>query len=429
MRLLFLSLLILLPSPVCFSQDTKPSESATGSTEDNSRFEKLATRYNTLQEQYYAHEPKEGEDGTKRFLEKHPMNTMVNDFIELEQQSRGSEVGFSCLYHLVSVAGSVAGDAEYPVTKGKVAALKILGQHYHDYPDVDATFRRLFSGARVRESKTFLRDLISSSTHSHVQANAMFELANYLALEANLPAMCESQLAIMDSANPENEAQMKRLVSFAASVKDVAIERNRAEALALIEQIRDDYSDELVPPRTNAKSPVIIEVKRSEYDDILKAKREKLIDRLPAVHFELNHSIGQLAPAIDGDNATGKRMSLADFHEKVVVVMFSFKGCGPCEAMYPDNRQLIEELSGEPFVFVGVQGDETIDTVQASLESKAITWRVWWDGKDKRISTQWNIRGWPSTFVLDQRGVIRFRDLRGKELANAVRSLLKKNTE
>ena len=122
-------------------------------------------------------------------------------------------------------------------------------------------------------------------------------------------------------------------------------------------------------------------------------------------------------------------MSLVDFHGKIVVVMFSYKGCGPCEAMYPDNRSLIKELSGEPFVFVGVQGDETIDTVQESLESKAITWRVWWDGADKRISTKWNVRGWPSTFVLDQRNVIRYRDLRGKGLSNAVRSLLKKNAE
>ncbi len=64
--------------------------------------------------------------------------------------------------------------------------------------------------------------------------------------------------------------------------------------------------------------------------------------------------------------------------------MFSFKGCRPCEAMYPDNRQLIEELSGEPFVFVGVQGDETIDTVHESLESKTITWRVWWDGEGNK---------------------------------------------
>lgn len=429
MRSLILPLLIVLPLPVCFSQDAKPDASSTNvSTDAKSRFGELATRYKTLQEQFYAHEPKEGEDGLRRFLENHPMNTMVSDFLALEQQSRGTQIGFSCLYHLVLAAGSV-GDADYPVTKGKIAALDVLGQHYHNYPDIDTTFRYLFSGARVSESKTFLRDVITSSRHGYVRANAMYELANYLALEANLPGMCESQLAVMDRAEPENEARMKHFERFIASLKDVVIERNRAEALSLIQQIRDDYADEFVPPRADVRSPVIIEVERSEYDDILKTKRERIVDRLPAVHFELNHSIGQLAPAIDGDDATGKPMSLADFREKVVVVMFSFKGCGPCEAMYPDNRQLIEELSGEPFVFVGVQGDESIDTVHESLESKTITWRVWWDGEDKRISTQWNIRGWPSTFVLDQRGVIRFRDLRGKELANAVRSLLNKNAE
>lgn len=428
MRTLLVLLLFALRLPACFGQDAEPDASQeTSNIDPKSRFEEMATRYNNLQEQFYAHEPKEGEDWLKRFLENHPMNTMVGDFLTLEQQSRGADVGFSCLYHLVSAAGSVS-DSDYPVTTGKVAALKILGEHYHDYPDVDTTFRRLFSGARVAESKTFLRNLIASSRHGYVRANAMYELANHLALEANLPGMCESNLAVMDRTDPQNEARIKQLESFTASLKDVAIERNRSEALSLIEQLKEDYASDLVPPGIG-RSPVMIEVERGEYDDLLKTKRKRIVDRLPAVNFELNHSIGQLAPAINGDDATGAPMSLADFREKVVVVMFSFKGCGPCEAMYPDNRQLIEELSGQPFAFVGVQGDETIDTVHESLDSETITWRVWWNGEDKWISTQWNVRGWPSTFILDQRGIIRFRDLRGKELSNAVRSLLKKEVE
>jgi len=428
MRPLILSLLIVLPLQVCFSQDASPDASTKVSTDANARFEDLVRRYKTLQEQFDAHEPKEGEAGLKRFLESHPMNTMMSDFLSLEKQSRGSQIGFSCLYHLVLVAGGV-GDADTPVTKGKIAALKVLGQHYHDYPDVDTTFWYLFSGARVYESKTFLRDLITSTRNGYVRANAMYELANYLALEANLPDMCESKLAVMDQANPENEAGIKHLESFAAGLKDVAIERNRAEALTLIEQLRGDYANELVPPRADVQSPVVVDVARSEFDDILKTKRVRIADRLPAIHFELNHFIGQKAPLIDGKDSRGEPMNLADFRGKVVVVMFSFKGCGPCEAMYPDNRQLIETLSAEHFVFVGVQGDETIDTVHESLESKTITWRVWWDGDDKRISTRWNIRGWPATFVLDRFGIIRFRNLRGKELGNAVDSLLKKDAE
>ncbi|MEM6366154.1 MAG: TlpA disulfide reductase family protein [Planctomycetota bacterium] len=429
MKSLLVLLSIVMPYSACFGQDANPDASQERANIDpKSRFEELATRYKTLQEQYYAFEPKEGEDGIKWFLENHPMNTMVTDFIALEQQSRGTEVGFSCLYHLVLAAVSVR-DADYPVTVGKIAALKVLAEHYHDYPDVDTTFRYLFSGARVPESETFLRNLATSSPHGYVRANAMYELANYLALEANLPAVCESHLAVMDRVDPENEARMKHFETFTASLKDVAVERNRAEALSLIEQIGSEYQNELVPPRVGVRNPGLISVTRREIDEVLKSKRERIVDRLSAIQFELKHSIGQKAPPIDGKDARGEPMSLADYHGKTVVLMFSFKGCGPCERMYADNRQLIEEMSDEPFVFIGVQGDETIDTVHESLESKAITWRVWWDGADKRISSRWNIRGWPSIFVFDQRGVIRFRDLRGKELSNAVRSLMKKKTE
>ena len=93
--------------------------------------------------------------------------------------------------------------------------------------------------------------------------------------------------------------------------------------------------------------------------------------------------------------------------------------------MYPDNRVLIERLQMQPFAFVGVMGDDTIDTVIESLETKTITWRVWWDGgKNGSISRKWNVRGWPDIYVLDHNGIIRFKDARGKELERAVEILL-----
>ena len=422
MRLLITLLSIVVPFSVCVGQGSEKVR------DPKSRFEELAARYDTLSEQYWAHTRKEGEDETKRFLEKAPMNTTVSDFLELEEQSRGTAVGFSCLYHLVRAAGSVP-DADNPATAGKVAALKVLAKHYHDYPDVDTTFLSVFYGPRVPESKMFLRNLLSATQLDYVRANAMYELANYLASEANLLGTLQSHLAVIDREDPENAARLKRIEKLTTSLEDVDVARNRSESLMLIEQLSTGYKDELVPPRVAVRNPGLVSVKRNEIDEVLKSKRKHIVDLLPAIRFELNHSIGKKAAPIDGKDATGKAMSLTDFNEKVVVVMFSFKGCGPCEGMYPDNRKLIEDLSGEPFVFVGVQGDETIDTVHESLESKTISWRVWWDGKDKRISDQWNIREWPSIFVIDQRGVIRFRDVRGKELENAVRSLLKKHAE
>jgi len=127
-------------------------------------------------------------------------------------------------------------------------------------------------------------------------------------------------------------------------------------------------------------------------------------------------------PEIDQADASGKPLKLSDYRGKVVVLMFSFKGCGPCEAMYPDNRQLLEAYAGRPFAILGVMGDQTIDTVQEAVADKKITWPLWWDGGGTHgpLATRWNVRGWPEIYVLDHRGTIRYRELRGEVLAQAV---------
>ncbi|HBE67080.1 MAG TPA: hypothetical protein DDW52_02925 [Planctomycetaceae bacterium] len=421
--LLFVLLSVFIFEP-CLGQETRPQASPPSANDASDRFEELVKRYKALQERFFALSSSgEDVDGLSRFLKHHPMNTMVDDFLKLEQESRGTKVGFSCLYHLV-LAGASVGEPGYPVSKGKIAALEILGRHYHDYSNIDTILNYLFSGARIPEAEAFTRKLIDSTGLEYVRVNALFELAKHLALEANLPAMCQSQLDVLDQTDPKNDARVEHLKKLLVELNSVDIAANRTEASSIIQQIRRDHADELVPPRVGVRPPGIIEVERGERDEVLKTTRSLVVDRLSAVQFELNHSIGQLTPPIDGDDATGKPMSLDDFRGKVVVVMFSFKGCGPCEEMYPDNRRLIDELSDEAFAFVGVQGDETIDTVHESLQSGTITWRVWWEGKEKQISNRWNVLGWPSTYVLDQRGIVRFRNLRGQELATAVRSLL-----
>ena len=51
-----------------------------------------------------------------------------------------------------------------------------------------------------------------------------------------------------------------------------------------------------------------------------------------------------------------------------------------------------------------------------------------WDGgarRDGPISTNWNVHSWPNIWVLDVNGVIRYRDVRGGDLVNAVDALLR----
>lgn len=52
------------------------------------------------------------------------------------------------------------------------------------------------------------------------------------------------------------------------------------------------------------------------------------------------------------------------------------------------------------------------------MAEKDLPWRSFFDGggTDGPISTQWNVRGWPTVYVIDHEGVIRSRGAHGEEL-------------
>jgi hypothetical protein len=78
--------------------------------------------------------------------------------------------------------------------------------------------------------------------------------------------------------------------------------------------------------------------------------------------------------------------------------------------MYPHERSLVEKLKDEPFAIIGVNSDEDLDELQPALEKENITWRSFWNGPNGTsgpISTQWNVTGWPTLFLIDAKGVIR----------------------
>jgi hypothetical protein len=95
--------------------------------------------------------------------------------------------------------------------------------------------------------------------------------------------------------------------------------------------------------------------------------------------------------------------------------------------MYPHERSLVKRLAGKPFVLLGINSDANRTALKKVLEKERITWRSWWDAGSTGgpIATKWNVSGWPTIYVLDAQGVIRHKDLRGKELDAAVDGLLK----
>jgi hypothetical protein len=94
--------------------------------------------------------------------------------------------------------------------------------------------------------------------------------------------------------------------------------------------------------------------------------------------------------------------------------------------MYPHERSLVQRLAGRPFALVGVNSDKNLEELHAAMAKEQITWPSWFDGGGTGgpIASLYEVRSWPTIFVLDPRGVIRFKDVRGEALDKAVDGLL-----
>jgi len=93
--------------------------------------------------------------------------------------------------------------------------------------------------------------------------------------------------------------------------------------------------------------------------------------------------------------------------------------------MLPHEKKLVKLLDGKPFALLGINSDGDAATVKKILAEQNITWRQAIDEDTSgALATKWNISGWPTIFVIDAKGVIRYRDVRDQEMEDAVKKLL-----
>ena len=103
--------------------------------------------------------------------------------------------------------------------------------------------------------------------------------------------------------------------------------------------------------------------------------------------------------------------------------------------MYPHERSLVKRLAEKPFVLIGVNSDKDLEKLKPVLKDEKITWRSFWNGEKGTqgpISDEWNVRGWPTLYLIDHKGVIRYKWLgspAGDVLDKAVEKLVKEAEE
>jgi thiol-disulfide isomerase/thioredoxin len=130
------------------------------------------------------------------------------------------------------------------------------------------------------------------------------------------------------------------------------------------------------------------------------------------------------------DAISGRRMSIAEFRGKVVVVDFWATTCGPCVAALPAMKELYAKRKEKGLEVVGVSLDESeemggLSALRSFVKKHDVPWPQYYQGNgyDSDFSRSWGVGSAPTIFVLDRQGRLRFTQAE-KELEKIVENLL-----
>jgi len=140
--------------------------------------------------------------------------------------------------------------------------------------------------------------------------------------------------------------------------------------------------------------------------------------------------IGAIAPDFTQNDVDGKPVTLSSFRGKYVLIDFWASWCGPCRQENPNLVKTYNKYKDKNFTVLGVsldRPDAKADWLQAIKNDKLAWTQVsdlnYWSNK---VAVLYFIGSIPSNFLLDPKGKIIARNLRGDDLEHKLEEELGK---
>jgi len=126
---------------------------------------------------------------------------------------------------------------------------------------------------------------------------------------------------------------------------------------------------------------------------------------------ETTGMIGSEATGFSLINLIGEEVTLDQFKGKVIMLNFWASWCGPCKAEIPDFIKMYDRHQKDGLEIIGVAlSSGSADKIRQFVEKWKINYPIL-TGDEKYLQDLTNnyggIRGVPTTFLIDQKGIIR----------------------
>lgn len=149
-----------------------------------------------------------------------------------------------------------------------------------------------------------------------------------------------------------------------------------------------------------------------------------LVTSLEAVK---NTDIGGKAPVFSAPMPNGQELSLTDAMGKYTLIDFWASWCKPCRIENPNIVRAYNEYHDKGFNIIGVSLDQPTGKERwlKAIVDDGLIWpqvsnlKFWQDP----IARQYDVRGIPASFLIDEEGTIVAKDLRGEKLDETLAGL------
>ena len=120
--------------------------------------------------------------------------------------------------------------------------------------------------------------------------------------------------------------------------------------------------------------------------------------------------IGLPVPAYVSQTMTGDSVALASLQNKVVLLNVWATWCHPCRTEIPELRDIHARYKDKGLELVGVSVDAegNDEGIREFMTEFKMDYPVWRD-PGERVSTQFLVIGVPATFLIDRKGILRWR--------------------
>jgi cytochrome c biogenesis protein CcmG, thiol:disulfide interchange protein DsbE len=117
---------------------------------------------------------------------------------------------------------------------------------------------------------------------------------------------------------------------------------------------------------------------------------------------------GFLAPDFTLQDEQGQAIRLSDLRGRPVLVNLWASWCPPCQAEMPDMEKAYEKYSQQGFIILAINTtyQDQKSSALAFASQHGLTFPILFD-MDGTVSHQYMVRAMPTSFFIDQQGIIR----------------------